>query len=299
MAILVVAITAMACNGGNQNSGVSVVTTLYPLEYFAQRIGGDGVSVVNLVKPGVEAHDYDPTPEDMRRLDSADVVLYNGSGFEPWMNRALSAISGRGGPRLILEASRGMVENHGTEGEDSSDYGRADPHVWLDPLRAMEQVKLIRDGLSSADSDGAAGYAQNAEDLLAELSELHQRFAAGLEGCVQDHFVASHAAFGHLAGRYGLEQVSISGLSPEAEPGPGDLASIADTIRELGVRYIMVEPIISARFAETLAREVGASLLPLHPLESLTPEESTDGEDYFTVMDSNLDNLRLALGCPQ
>ena len=284
MVLATLGILAAACNGGAQSSDLSVVTTLYPLEYLAQRIGGDGVSVVNLVEPGVEAHTFEPTPEDIRRLDAADVVLYSSPGFEPWMGRALSAISSE--LRVPLEASPGA-------GDDN-----ADPHVWLDPLQTMEQVKLIRDGLADADPDGAEGYDTNAEGLLAELADLDQRFVTGLEGCAQDHFVTSHAAFGHLAERYGLEQVPIAGLSPEAEPGPGDLASIADNIRELGVRHIMVEPIISAGFAETLAREVGATLLPLHPLESLTHEESEAGEDYFTVMYANLDSLRQALECP-
>lgn len=290
VAVAAIGIISIACGTGSSSSTrTSVVTTLYPLEYFAQQIGGEEVSVTNLLKPGVEAHSFEPTPADIRKLDSADVILYNGPAFEPWMDRALEAIGSRGGPRLVIEASYGWVkENY---------PGEMEPHVWLDPFKAMDQVKLIRDGLSSADPDGAARYATNAQELLDRLSALDQRLVTGLDGCRQDHFVTSHAAFGHLAARYGLTQVPISGFSPEAEPGAGDMASIADTIRELGVEYIMVEPLISPAFAETLAREVGAELLPLHPLESLTPEQSKDGEDYFSLMDANLESLRLALGC--
>ena len=289
LAIASVGIISVACDVESNDSGTSVVTTLYSLEYFAQRIGGEEVSVVNLLKPGVEAHSFEPTPADIRRLDAADVIIYNGSGFEPWMDRALSAMGSSGGPRLIVEASY--------EWGRENDTADIDPHVWLDPLKSMDQVKLIRDALKSANPDGAASYSTNAEELLTELSSLHQSFRDGLGECAHDYFVTSHAAFGHLAERYDLEQVPISGLSPEAEPGPADLARIADKVRELGVRYIMVEPIISNAFAETLAREIGAQLLTLSPLESVPSDESDLGEDYFSIMQANLESLRLALEC--
>jgi zinc transport system substrate-binding protein len=292
-------IMAVACTGGggvatssSNEPTISVVTTLYPLEYFARGVGGARVTVVNLVAPGVEAHSFDPTPADIRKLDEADVVLYNGSGFEPWMDRALAAISNR--DRTVIQAGpRGEAEDGG-QGNSG-----LDPHIWLDPQLAMNQVRLIRSGLVQGDPDGAAVYDANAAMVLAELETLHSRFATGLDSCSRNQFVTPHAAFGHLADRYGLEQIAITGLSPEAEPGARDLASIAETIRELGVEHIMVEPVISAAFAETLAREVGAELLRLHPLESLTPDESRGGEDYFSIMNANLSNLRRALECSE
>ena len=297
LAVAGIGIVAFACTSGGgpatpSSSGptISVVTTLYPLEYFARRIGGERVTVVNLVAPGVEAHSFDPTPADVRKLDTADVILYNGYGFEPWIDRALAAISSR--DRTVIQAGQeGGAKDVGQGG------GGLDPHVWLDPQLAISQVQVIRTGLARADPDGEAVYDANTAAVVAELEALHSRFVADLDGCSRDHFVTSHAAFGHLAERYGLEQIPISGLSPEAEPGARDLASIADTIRELGVEYVMVEPIISTAFAETLAREVGAELLPLHPLESLTPQQSKEGEDYFSLMEANLNSLSLALGC--
>ena len=290
LVIVSIGIISVACNNGSSDdTKTSVITTIYPLEYFAQRIGGEEVSVVNLLKHGIESHSFEPMPEDIRRLDAADVIIYNGSGFEPWMGRALSAIGNSSGPRLIVEASHEWVQEN-----DTADI---DPHVWLDPLKAMDQVKLIRDALSSANPNGAAEHATNAQNLLTELSSLHQNFIVELADCALDSFVTPHAAFGHLAERYGLEQIPISGLSPEAEPGPTDLARIADTSRELGVSYVMVEPIISTSYAETLAREINAQLLPLHPLESLTLDESKRGDDYFSIMEANLSNLSMALEC--
>ena len=285
-----IVIISVACNTeSSDDTGTSVVTTLYPLEYFAQRIGGDKVSVTNLLKPGADSHSFEPTPDDIRKLDAADVIIYNGSGLEPWVGRALSARGSDSKQRLIIETI--------AEWTHENDDVEIDPHIWLDPLKAIEQVKLIRDSLISTNPEGAATYTANAANLLTELLSLHQAYSNGLVKCTNNQFVASHAAFGHLAERYGIEQIPISGLSPEAEPGPADLARIADAALEMGVNYVMVEPIISAAYAETLAKEINAQLLPLHPLESLTSEESESGEDYFSIMKANLVNLRLALEC--
>ena len=287
----------VACGDGGESSvapdrlertaTVQVVTTLYPLEYFIERVGGDQVEVVNLVAPGVEAHDYEPTPSDIRRIGAADVVVYNGSGFDPWVDRALAATEADG--RVVVEASRGIAE--------ISTEGVVDPHVWLDPLLAAEQVRLIVDGLSTADPSNSSAYEARGAAVTGELEDLDRRFKAGLAGCRRDSFVTSHAAFGHLARRYGLEQVPIAGLSPDARPSPRELARLAETIEKLGVRYVMVEPIADPRLAQTLAAEVGAELLPLNPIASLTADQAQQGEDYFSVMESNLDNLRKGLEC--
>ena len=261
-----------------------VVTTLYPLEYFISRIGGDSVEIINPVPPGVEAHDFEPRPDDIRKLNSADLIVYNGSGFEPWIDRALESIDGS--ERIAIETSRGLA-----------DLASGDPHIWLDPLKAIEQVNLVRDGMSRADSDRADFYAENAGVLIAELEELHARFQSALAECRLSEFVTSHDAFGYLARRYDLKQVAIAGLSPEAEPLPRDFARLADRIEELEVKYVLVEVIASPRLAEALAREVGAKTLILHPLESLTADESGRGETYFSIMNANLNSLRAALEC--
>jgi zinc transport system substrate-binding protein len=285
-----IVIISVACNTeSSDNTGTLVVTTIYPLEYFAQRIGGDKVSVTNLLKPGVEAHSFEPTPDDIRKLDAADVIIYNGSGLEPWVGRALSAMGNDSNQRLIIETSSELT--------NENDYTEIDPHIWLDPLKAIEQVKLIRDSLISANLEGEDTYTANAENLLTEILSLHQAYSNGLVKCATTQFVTSHAAFGHLAKRYGLEQIPISGLSQEVEPGPADLARIIDTALKIGVHYVMVEPIISTSYAETMAWEINAKLLPLHPLESLTSEESDRGEDYFSIMETNMENLKLALEC--
>ena len=294
---------------------LEVVTTLYPLEYFTRRIGGDSVRVVNLISPGVEAHDFEPTPGDVRRLAEADLIVYNGKDFERWLDRALQAIGQNGrvvveaGPRLAnmsvvalnAEASSDAQVAAGVNDQDkASDQhsnGLIDPHVWLDPLKAAVQVEAIGAALRKAAPAQADRFAENGLLLITDLEDLHRRFQMGLSECAMRHFVTSHAAFSYLAQRYDLRQVSISGLTPEAEPSPKDLAQIADTIRDLGVQHLMAENVGNSRLVETLAAEVNAGILTLHPLESLTTKELERGETYFSVMESNLRNLRTALDC--
>ena len=277
------------------SSTVRVVTTLYPLEYFTQRIAGDAAAVVNLVSPGVSSHDFEPTPADIREMDAARLIIYNGSGLEPWVGRALRAIGS--GERTVLETSLGLASADLDGRENGEGSGGIDPHVWLDPLIAVELVDLIRNGLSQARPDISSVLAENAGALKSDLRRLHQRFEDGLAQCRLTQFVTSHAAFGYLAQRYGLTQVPIIGVSPVAEPSPGDLARLVDVVRGLDVKYVMVEPNISPRLAETLADEADAAVLILHPLASLTLDELERGETYLSVMEANLASLRTALEC--
>ncbi|MBM3934143.1 MAG: hypothetical protein FJ319_07560 [SAR202 cluster bacterium] len=180
---------------------------------------------------------------------------------------------------------------------DGHGHGSLDPHVWLDPLKAIELVKVIRDALIARNPASAAAYTDNADLLIADLNALDSRFQTGLATCSKKQVATSHEAFGYMARRYGFEQMAVSGLSPEAEPSPRDLADLSSRIKKAGIQYVLVEPILSQRLAQTVAKEVNATLLPLHPIESVTLDESRSGETYFTLMDKNLTSLKQALGC--
>ena len=285
------AFSAAACASEEEGAGrnddeLLVVTTLYPLEYFAKRVGGDLVDVVNLVGPGVEAHDFEPSTGDMRLMSKADLVIYNGLGFEPWMDRAISSLND---PDLaVVELGLALAERSEA----------SDPHFWLDPLLAREQVSAIGEALSAAAPSHATEFRRNAEAAVADLDVLHDEFMVGLNGCELSTFVTSHAAFGHLAARYSLDQVSVSGLTPEAEPSPAKLAQLTRDIRSTGVKYVMTETMSTRGLPETIAAEIEVEVLTLHPLESLTPNQSSEGETYLDIMRENLTSLRTALECP-
>ena len=278
---------------------IRIATTIYPIEYFVSRIGGDGVEVISLIPPGVEAHDFEPKVSDLIDIASADLLVYNGGEFEPWVDRALDSLGEDAPPALeSIELLRNdLLSTDDQAGEADEGARGLDPHVWLSPLNAMAQVQSIVDALATLRPGAAAGFEAGGTALIAQLTALDSEFWSRLSACALNTFITSHAAYGHLADEYGLEQVAVAGLSPDAEPGPRTLAEIANRMDELGIAHVLVEPIASARVGESLARETGGTTLPLHPLESLTKEEQAGGADYFSIMSENLESLVVALDC--
>jgi zinc transport system substrate-binding protein len=250
-----------------------VVAAFYPLAFAAQEIGGDKVDVENLTPAGAEPHDLEPSPRDVRDVREADLVLLLGHGFQPQLERA----AGGGDNVLTLLDTPGL-----------NLFPNNDPHVWLDPQRYALIVRRIGTALHKRGS---------VQLLVARLSALDRDYRHGLAHCARHEIVTSHEAFAYLSQRYGLRQVAITGLSPEAEPAPRDLEHVIDLVRETKATTIFFETLVSPRIAETVARDTGAKTAVLNPIEGLTPDEKDRGENYFTVMRSNLASLRKALGC--
>jgi zinc transport system substrate-binding protein len=282
-----------------------VVASFYPLYEFARRVGGERVEVTTLVPPGVEPHDWEPSPRDVARLYQARLFVYNGAGLEPWVEKLLggappSLVAVNVTEKIPLRAVD-LPRHHGHHEEKArgpAPAGReSDPHVWLDPVLAQSQVEAIRAALSRTDPAHAPAYDANARSLVAALAMLHRQYEQGLADCARREFVTSHAAFGYLATRYRLTMIPIMGVAPEAEPSPAELARIARTVRRHGIRYVFFETLVSPKLAETLAREVGARTLVLNPVEGVTAEEAAAGKDYLTLMRENLANLRTGLEC--
>jgi zinc transport system substrate-binding protein len=255
------------------------VAAFYPLAFAALQVGGPGIDVTNLTPPGAEPHDLEMTARDVERVRDAALVLYIGGGFQPAIEAALD---NRDGPSLDVLDGLGLLS--GTE----HDGGGTDPHVWLDPVRFAAVARSI----ASALGDAAA-----ADPLATRLERLDGEFRKGLARCRRRELVTSHAAFGYLAQRYGLQQVPLVGISPEAEPSPREVEQLVRDVRSTGATTVFFETLISPALAETVAREAGATTAVLDPLEGLTPAELDAGADYFSVMRQNLEALRKALGC--
>jgi zinc transport system substrate-binding protein len=265
------------CGAAGGNGKRSVVAAFYPLAYAAERIGGPSFQVENLTPPGAEPHDLELTPKTVARIEQADVVLYLSRGFQPAVSKAVA--QGRGTPVDVLA---GLPLRAGT-GEAGL---TADPHVWLDPLLFVRAVQKI----------GAALHRPVAA-LVGDLRRLDREYRAGLRRCARREIVTSHAAFGYLAQRYGLIQVAITGLTPDTEPSPRDLANVVRLVRRTHATTVFFETLVSPRLADTVAREVGAKTAVLDPIEGLTSSEQKDGATYLTLMRRNLAALRQALGC--
>jgi zinc transport system substrate-binding protein len=265
------------CGSGSAGSGTGrrlVVAAFYPLAFAAGRVGGAAVDVKNLTPAGAEPHDLELTTGNVRDVDRADLVLYLGDGFMPGLETAVKSRSGRS-LDLLPEAQRAGGALAG------------DPHVWLDPVRYAAMVRRIGVALGQ----GAA-----AARLVQRLAVLDGEYRRGLARCRRRQIVTSHAAFGYLARRYGLEQIPLEGLSPEAEPSAKDIAHLVDVVRRSGATTVFFETLISPKLAQTVAREAGVETAVLDPLEGLGKDAGARA-DYFTVMRANLAALRKALGC--
>ena len=268
------AVSVAGCARGSDapDRGKRVVAGFYPLAYAAREIGGAGIHVTDLTPAGTEPHDLEISPRQVEQVRTADLVLVLGGGFQPQLERATS-------PRTTLRLldTRGLAR-----------LPNGDPHVWLDPLR----FGLIADRIGAAlGREGAS------RRLVERLRALDGEYRSGLARCERRDIVTSHDAFAYLAQRYGLRQVAVTGLSPEAEPAPGDLQRVIDRVRRTGATTVFFEPLVSPRVAALVARETGTSTAVLDPIEGLTARQLRQGEDYFTLMRANLVNLRRALGC--
>jgi zinc transport system substrate-binding protein len=285
-----------------------VVATVYPLYEFTREVAGDRAEVSLLVPPGVEPHDWEPAPQDIARLQQARLFIYNGAGFEPWVDKLRKDLTAKGTVLVrttekvaLLKAGAQPGAGHG-HGREPAKPGHGhgdplDPHVWLDPGRAQTQVEAIRAGLARVDPANATAYGTRAQAYRAKLADLDARYQAGLKACARKEVVTTHAAFGYLTRRYGLTQLAIHGLAPDAEPSPADLAQLVKIAKDKRVTHIFFETLVSSKLAETLAREVGAQTLVLNPVEGLTREQQAAGLSYLTLMEDNLRNLRTALAC--
>lgn len=290
----------------NGNGSISIVTTLYPLEDFAKKIGGDLVQVINVVPSGTESHDFEPSAKDLAKLSEADVFVYNGSGFESWTEKAVSNLDTS--KTKVVNASEGlallqaMEENgHDThryeeEKKKEHDHGEFDPHVWLDPMLAKKEAQKIYETLVAVDPTHKDVYTKNFTELEKQFDQLDQEYQVMVKKARNKEFVTSHSAFSYLAKRYGLKQISISGISPEDEPSPKELKKIIEEVKKHNVKYIFFETLVSGKIADVVKNEMKAEALTLNPLEGLTQEELNNKQDYFSVMKKNKENLAKALG---
>ena len=277
-----------------------VLTSFYPMYDFACKIGGDCIDVTNMVPSGTEPHDWEPSTNDLKNLEKADVFIYNGADMEPWADDLLVSCSDT---LRVVEASENVElrttdgeHEHAHEHEDADHHhGDFDPHVWLDPENAKIEMEAIRDALCAADPENSTVFQSNYEKYAAELDALDAEFREKLAPLPNRTIVVAHEAFGYLCDAYGLTQVGIEGLSPDSEPDPGRMAEVIDFVREHSISTIFFEELVSPKVAEAIASETGAQAKMLSPLEGLSDEQAAAGADYFSVMHDNLAALMEAL----
>lgn len=287
-AALLVSVAGGCATPAAADGRLPVVTSFYPLQYLATRIGGPDVVVTDLTKPGAEPHDVELSPRQVADIADAGLVVYL-KGFQPAVDDAVALVA----KDTALDAGSVVSLLPYTGDEREASAGRTDPHFWLDPVRYAAAAGRVGERLAAADPAHAAGYTARARALQADLAALDLEITTGLRTCARHEIVTSHEAFRYLADRYGLTEIGITGVSPEAEPAPRRLARVAAQARAAGVTTIFFETLVSPKVAETLAREIGVRAAVLDPLEGVT----RPGATYFTVMRANVAALEPALGC--
>ena len=311
--VLALTFSAAACGSSTNSEGsssgkIKVATSFYPVNYLVQSVGGSHVEANSVTPANVEPHDFELSPKDVTKLSGAKMVVYV-AGFQSSLDDAVKQVSG---PTVVNLASSVKLEkrtdhdgdDHDHEAAASSsateaahddhdhDHGSTDPHFWLDPTRMADAAKQVHAALVKADPSHKADYDANLKTTLAKLTKLDTSYKQGLRQCTRKTFVTSHAAFGYLAERYGLTQVSVSGIDPDSEPSPADIAKVKQVVKQTGTTTIFTEELVSPKTAQAVAKETGAKTSVLSPIES-APEKG----DYEGAMTTNLTNLREALNC--
>ncbi|WP_186446578.1 metal ABC transporter substrate-binding protein [Neobacillus bataviensis] len=275
---------------------LQIVTTFYPMYYFAQKVAGSSANVELLIPNGVEPHDWEPTANDMAKIQDSDLFIYNSRYFETWTEKVFKSIND---PNLkVVEASNGIELMDALDSEEKDNHEHTsskDPHVWLSPVLAQKEVDNIAKALEQADPKNKDKFQKNAAALNSELADLDSLYKETIDKAKKKEFVTQHAAFGYLAKQYGLTQIPIAGLSPDVEPTLGKLAELTDLTKKKNVKIIYFEELTSSKVADTLAKEIGAKTEVLNPLEGLTKKEQEKGLDYIDVMKNNLESLKRSL----
>lgn len=259
---------------------LKVYTSFYAMYDFTKTIAGEYADIENLVPVGVEPHDWEPAPEDMVKLERADVFVYSGKGMESWCEKVLASLSNT--QLAVVEAAKDIPE--------FSEGGDVDPHVWLDPENAVIQLEAITEALSLKDPANSANYRANFTAQKERLAELDQEFENTLSVCAKKEIIVSHKAYGYLCNAYGLHQTAAEGLTADSDASPAQLAKIIETMREKDIHYIFFEELVRSKALETVQAETGAEALILDPFEG-----DSENSSYLDVMKRNLINLKKAL----
>jgi len=277
----------------NTTSKLKVVVSFYPIFEFVKMIGGDRVQASSLIPVGVEPHDYEPTVQQIQNAQSANMLIYNGAGFEgSWINKIKT--------KYLVDTSQGLNFGNNSDADIKDARGGINPHIWLDPILAKYQVEKIRDALIKVDPKNTAYYNENANKLFTNLDSLDASIKSAFSSCKKKDFIAFHNAFIYFAKRYGLNQHSIQGTSPTGgvEVTAQRLQEVIQLAHRLGINTIYSEELLDNRSANVIAQEIpNGKVLVLSPIEGVNKQEEKESIGYFDKMNQNIANLKVGLEC--
>ena len=315
-ALFVIGLAACSSSAGtNASKGkadgkLNIYTTIFPIQDFTEKIGGSHVNAQSVYPANADAHSFEPSSKTMVEMAEGDAFIYSGTGAEAFADKTAATLKDQGvktvkaaeGIKLLStkdEHAHEEGEDHEHEDEehdhDGHDHGDKDPHAWLDPVYAQTMAKNIKDTLVSLDPDHKDEYTKNYENLKKELQSLDQEFKTTLSKAKHKEILVSHAAYGYWEKRYGIEQISVLGLSASEEPSQKQLENIVQKAEKHHIQYVIFENNVSSKVSDTIRSEIGAKSLTLKNLESITEDDAKNGESYVSLMKQNLKTLKTAL----
>lgn len=279
---------------------LSLVTTFYPVYEFTQQVAGDRAEVHQLIAGGTDAHHFEPSARDVAHVNEADLFVYSSEEMESWVPSLLDSLDNKdlGVVRLadkvdLLETGDDHEHDHDHEEEDHNHS--IDPHIWLDPILAQEQINTIKEALIAIDPEGESVYTENAKQYNEELQSIHEEYVEVFESATARIFFTQHNSFGYIADRYNLTQIAVGGLSTEVEPSPARIAEINQLIDEHKVPVMYYQDGANSSIAQTIAQETGTEVAVLYDLESLSQEMKEEELDYLGAMRENLEALKQSI----
>lgn len=272
-----------ACEKPQEASGVTVITSNFPLYDFVRAIGGERVDVTMLIKPGVESHSFEPTPKDMIAIEKADLFLYMGGESEAWVE-SLS----KSGSVAMLEC---FEEEH-----DGHDHG-ADEHLWTSPKNAMKMAETICDELCHIDPENKEFYQENLNIYLGKLTALDERFSQIVQNGERNTIVfGDRFPFFYFASEYGLSYLApFKGCASQSEPSAAVLAELINTVKTEGIPVVFYLELSNQSIAKAISEATGADMRLFHSCHNVSLQEWEKGETYLSLMNRNADWLEEAL----
>lgn len=307
--LLLIAVILTGCNQkeeSNKTETLNVYTTVYPLQFFAEQIGGKYVNVHSVYPPGTDEHTFEPSQKDVIKMAESNLFLYIGYNLEGFVTKTKPILEKENvtllavGEKIHLDdellAHDEQGEEHEHEHEDDGhNHGDVDPHMWLDPVLAKSMAAEIKKELIKLKPEEKQFFEENYKQLVTKLDKLNNDFKETITKSPKKEIIVSHAAYGYWEKRYGLEQIAVSGLSSSSEPSQKELKAIMEVAKEHNINYVLFEQNVQSKLTEILQKEIGAKSLQLHNLSVLTEKDIEHNKDYFSLMEKNLETLKTAL----
>lgn len=298
----VLVIVTVVFNPVNNNNAAAktdkpqVSVTTFSLLEVTKAVGGDYIEVNSIVPLGSDAHMFSPNPQQVTMLAKSDLFVYSGAGFESWAETIAKTLPAS--TRIIDMSSFVSLHTNTCHGEEHDhEHGAYDPHYWLDIDNMIKMTQKMQQELTSLLPKQKEKFALNAQSYIAQLKQLKSDYDRGLKECKNRTLVSNHDAFGYLTRFNHLENVSIIGLSSDEQPNAKTVANVTEVIKEHGIKTIFFEELISDNIAQTIAKETGANVATLQPLENISEDELQSHQTYLSIMRENLKKLREAMEC--